>query len=49
LLMYKGPDAQNEILEAQRDLKSAKWSMRVVFEYELPDSLGSRSVIEITR
>lgn len=47
LLMYKGPDAQNEILEAQREPKNKKWSMRVVFDYALPDSLGSRNIVEI--
>ncbi len=49
LLMYKGPDAQNEILEAQREQKHRHWKMRVVFEYELPDSLGSRKIVEVTR
>jgi 16S rRNA (guanine527-N7)-methyltransferase len=49
LLMYKGPDAHNEILEAQREPKNRKWNMRVIFEYELPESLGSRSIVEITR
>jgi 16S rRNA (guanine527-N7)-methyltransferase len=48
VLMYKGPDAQNEILEAQREPKNRKWNMRVVFEYELPESLGSRRIVEIT-
>lgn len=49
LLMYKGPDAQNEIIEAQREPKNRKWNMRVVFEYELPESMGSRNIVEITR
>jgi 16S rRNA (guanine527-N7)-methyltransferase len=49
LLLYKGPDAHNEILEAQREPKNRKWNMRVVFDYELPDSLGTRHIVEITR
>ena len=49
VLLYKGPDAQNEIVEARRDPKNARWKIRVVFEYELPDSLGSRRIVEITR
>jgi 16S rRNA (guanine527-N7)-methyltransferase len=47
VLMYKGPDAENEIVEARRDPKNGQWKMRVVFDYELPDSLGSRRIIEI--
>ena len=49
VLLYKGPDAQNEIMEARRDPKNARWNIRIVFEYELADSLGSRRIIEITR
>ena len=45
LLMYKGPDAGNEIIEARHELKNAKWNMRVVFEYELPGALGSRRIV----
>ncbi|MEP7352829.1 MAG: 16S rRNA (guanine(527)-N(7))-methyltransferase RsmG [Acidobacteriota bacterium] len=49
VLLYKGPDAANEINEARREPKNVKWNMRVVFEYDLPDSSGSRSIVEITR
>ena len=49
LLLYIGPDAQNEIIEARRESKNAKWNMKVVFSYELPDSLGTRNIVEITR
>lgn len=49
VLMYKGPDAENEILEARREARNARWPMRVVFEYELPDGLGTRKIVEICR
>jgi len=49
LLLYKGPDAENEILEAKREPKNVKWKMQVVFQYELPDAMGSRSIIQITK
>ena len=49
VLLYKGPDAENEIVEARREPKNAQWNMKVVFHYELPDSLGSRHIIEIAR
>jgi 16S rRNA (guanine527-N7)-methyltransferase len=49
VLLYKGPDAENEIVEARREPKNAKWNIRVVFHYDLPDSLGSRHIVEITR
>ena len=48
VLLYKGPDAGNEIIEARRDPKNGRWNIRVVFEYDLPDSLGSRRIIELT-
>lgn len=49
LLLYKGPDAENEILEARLEPKSAKWNIRIIFEYDLPDAMGSRRIIEVTR
>jgi len=49
VLMYKGPDAEKEIAEVRRDSKLAQWKMRVVFDYELSDSVGSRRIVEITR
>ena len=49
VLLYKGPDAENEIIEARNDPKNARWNIRIVFDYELPDSLGSRRIVEITR
>ena len=49
LLLYKGPDAQNEIIEARSEPKNAKWNMKIVFSYELPDSLGTRHIVEVTR
>ena len=49
VLLYKGPDAEKEIEEARREPKNTNWKIRIVFEYELPDSLGSRKVVEISR
>jgi 16S rRNA (guanine527-N7)-methyltransferase len=49
VLLYKGPDARNEIIEARREAKNTRWDMRVVFEYELPDAMGSRCIVEISR
>ena len=49
LLLYKGPDAENEIAEARLDTAVSKWNMRVVSSYQLPDGLGSRTIVEICR
>ena len=46
-LMYKGPDAQAEIDEAQPELRKHKLRAHVVMTYDLPDALGSRTVIRI--
>ena len=46
-LMYKGPDPDTEIAEAEPELRKHRLQARVVMAYELPDELGSRTVVEI--
>jgi 16S rRNA (guanine527-N7)-methyltransferase len=41
LLLYKGPDAEQEIAEAKR----SRVKMEIVMRYELPDNLGSRTIV----
>ncbi len=48
-LLYKGPDAEAEILEAEPDAKKHKLRLRVVERYELPESMGTRTIVEIAR
>lgn len=45
LLLYKGPDAEQEIAEAR--VRGVR--MEVVMRYELPEGQGSRTIVEITR
>jgi 16S rRNA (guanine527-N7)-methyltransferase len=45
LLLYKGPDAQQEIEEAAAIGKRLRVQMQVVMSYDLPDSMGTRTVI----
>jgi 16S rRNA (guanine527-N7)-methyltransferase len=47
LLLYKGPDVEQEIAEATPDAAKQRLRMRVVLRYELPDSLGIRTIVEI--
>ena len=44
-LLYKGPDAANEIAAATRALSKLKAHAEVVMTYELPEALGSRTII----
>ena len=44
-LFYKGPDAEAEIAEA----KNRNLALRVVERYDLPDGLGTRTIVEIAR
>ena len=44
LLLYKGPDVEEEIAEAHK----TKVRMEVVMRYDLPDSMGSRAIVQIT-
>jgi 16S rRNA (guanine527-N7)-methyltransferase len=46
-LLYKGPDAETEIAAAAGAAKS-RFRMRVVELYELPESLGTRTMVEIS-
>jgi 16S rRNA (guanine527-N7)-methyltransferase len=46
-LLYKGPDAEQEIASAEKELKKIRATARVVMRYELPDSLGTRTVVEL--
>jgi len=46
-LLYKGPDAEREIAEAERGIKKLHARAEVVMRYDLPDSLGARSIVAI--
>ena len=43
LLLYKGPDAETELLEAQKHRVQSK----LISKYELPNGFGARSLIEV--
>ena len=47
LLLYKGPDAQQEIDEAAPIAKKLRVSTSVAYRYDLPESMGSRTVIAV--
>jgi 16S rRNA (guanine527-N7)-methyltransferase len=44
LLLYKGPDVSTEIAEAGR----TQARIEIVMRYELPDSLGARTIVSIS-
>ncbi len=44
ILLYKGPDVAQEIAEAGK----THARIEIVMRYELPDSLGSRTIVRIT-
>ncbi len=44
-LLYKGPDTEQEIAEAEKDLKKFRIQADVTMRYDLPDSLGIRTVV----
>ncbi len=48
-LLYKGPDVENEIAEAEPAARKLKVNLRVVARYELPDKLGQRTIVEMVR
>jgi 16S rRNA (guanine527-N7)-methyltransferase len=49
VLLYKGPDAEAEIAEAMPEARKRELDLKVVSRYELPDALGARTIVEISR
>jgi len=48
-LLYKGPDVETEIAEASVEARKRQIRMRVVERYDLPDGLGTRTIVEMVR
>jgi 16S rRNA (guanine527-N7)-methyltransferase len=48
VLLYKGPDAAKEIAEAAAEARKIHARMQIVMRYDLPDSLGTRTIVQIT-
>lgn len=49
VLLYKGPDVESEIAEAAAEARKRQLKFEVVDRYQLPDSLGTRTIVELTR
>jgi 16S rRNA (guanine527-N7)-methyltransferase len=47
LLLYKGPEVADEITAAEPDLRRLRAAAEIVMRYELPESMGSRTVVEV--
>ena len=48
-LLYKGPGVEAEIAEAAPEGKSLGVRFEIVMRYELPDGLGTRSIVHIAK
>ena len=48
VLLYKGPDAEQEIAQASGEAQKRRVRLSVVMRYELPDHSGSRAIVQIT-
>jgi 16S rRNA (guanine527-N7)-methyltransferase len=48
ILLYKGPDAEQEIAEAVTEARKLRARMEIAMRYDLPDSLGTRTVVQLT-
>lgn len=48
VLLYKGPDAEMEIAEAAGEAKKRRIGVRIVDRYELPEGLGTRTLVELS-
>jgi 16S rRNA (guanine527-N7)-methyltransferase len=47
IVLYKGPDIEDEIAEAAAEIRKQRVNVRVISKYELPDALGTRTIVEI--
>lgn len=47
VLLYKGPDVEHELKDAETEGKRRQVRMSVVMRYDLPDSLGARTIVRI--
>jgi 16S rRNA (guanine527-N7)-methyltransferase len=47
LLLYKGPDVEQEIAEAAAEARKRRVTLEIVMRYELPGAQGSRTIVEI--
>lgn len=48
-LLYKGPEVQDEIQEAEPRMKRYSMQSHILHRYSLPDGLGERTFVELTR
>jgi 16S rRNA (guanine527-N7)-methyltransferase len=46
-LLYKGPDVDQEIAEAKREADRLRLKVGIAMRFELPEGMGSRTIIEI--
>jgi 16S rRNA (guanine527-N7)-methyltransferase len=49
VLLYKGPDVEAEISASAGEATKRRIRIRVVERYELPDALGTRTIVEMSR
>lgn len=47
LLLYKGPDSLVEIEEASNAARMARCRAGIALQYQLPDALGTRAIVEV--
>ena len=47
ILLYKGPDVDQEIQESMKEADKLQARVAIVMRYDLPDSLGSRTIVQI--
>lgn len=49
VLLYKGPDVESEIAKSATEARKHRIRVEVVDRYELPDGLGTRTIVEMAR
>ncbi|HEY3838624.1 MAG TPA: 16S rRNA (guanine(527)-N(7))-methyltransferase RsmG [Bryobacteraceae bacterium] len=47
MLLYKGPDVEEEIAEAAAEARKRRVRIEIVMRYDLPESQGTRTIVEL--
>jgi 16S rRNA (guanine527-N7)-methyltransferase len=49
MLLYKGPDIDQELQDSRMLLKQKRWQAGLLIRHELPDQSGTRCILELLR
>lgn len=49
LILYKGPDVEEELMAARPEIQHLRARAKVILRYELPDDAGTRTIVKVEK